>query len=175
MFKNILFFSSSTVVVPRSTKTGPTWHSPLALMFLIPAASLILSAVVAECLHFLQRRWETRACALPRSLQFEYFQAAMKINTEGCLDIFSLKIKKNIGAVGGLGIGIGFIQVSCDLRSKYSCLIHSSCSWWGWCSPCTWPTPSRRSTRPSRSDRRLKKHKIGWKEFCFPRTNIYSY
>ena len=39
------------------------------------------------------------------------FQAAMKIHTEGCLDIFSVKIKSNIGAVGGLGIGIGFFQL----------------------------------------------------------------
>ena len=39
-------------------------------------------------------------------------QAGMKIHTEGCLDIFSVKIKNNIGTVGGLGIGIGFLQVS---------------------------------------------------------------
>jgi len=38
-------------------------------------------------------------------------EAAMKIHTEGCLDIFSAKIKSNIGAVGGLGIGIGFLQL----------------------------------------------------------------
>merc|ERR1719318_975001 len=38
-------------------------------------------------------------------------EAAMKIHTEGCLDIFSVKIKSNIGAVGGLGIGIGFFQL----------------------------------------------------------------
>jgi len=38
-------------------------------------------------------------------------EAAMKIHTEGCLDIFSFKIKNNIGAVGGLGIGIGSVQL----------------------------------------------------------------
>ena len=38
-------------------------------------------------------------------------KAAMKIHTEGCLDIFSGKIKSNIGAVGGIGIGIGLLQV----------------------------------------------------------------
>ena len=38
--------------------------------------------------------------------------AAMKINIEGCLDKFSNKIQDNIGVVGGVGIGIGFLQVS---------------------------------------------------------------
>jgi len=38
-------------------------------------------------------------------------EAAMKIHTEGCLDIFSGKIKSNIGAVGGIGIGIGLLQL----------------------------------------------------------------
>ena len=36
----------------------------------------------------------------------------MKIHTEGCLDIFSAKIQDNIGVVGGVGIGIGFLQVN---------------------------------------------------------------
>ena len=35
----------------------------------------------------------------------------MKIHTEGCLDIFSEQIGSNIGGVGGVGIGIGLIQV----------------------------------------------------------------
>ena len=148
-------YCSSTAVVPRSTRTGPTWHSPLDLMFLTPAASLILLAVAEESSPFLQRRWGMYACALPRSLHMEYLQAAMKINTEGCLDIFSLKIKKNIGAVGGLGIGIGFVQVSCGL-SNFRFSILSSCSWWGWCSPCTWPTPSRRSTRLSKERQKVE-------------------
>ena len=38
-------------------------------------------------------------------------KAAMKIHTEGCLDIFSNQIRSNIGGVGGVGIGIGLIQV----------------------------------------------------------------
>ena len=38
-------------------------------------------------------------------------KAAMKIHTEGCLDIFSEQIGSNIGGVGGVGIGIGLIQV----------------------------------------------------------------
>merc|ERR1712179_479904 len=38
-------------------------------------------------------------------------QAAMKIHTEGCLDIFSAQIQGNIGAVGGVGIGIGLVQL----------------------------------------------------------------
>jgi len=38
-------------------------------------------------------------------------EAAMKIRTEGCLDIFSTKIQDNIGVVGGVGIGIGFLQM----------------------------------------------------------------
>ena len=35
----------------------------------------------------------------------------MKIHTEGCLDIFSEQIASNIGGVGGVGIGIGLVQV----------------------------------------------------------------
>ena len=35
----------------------------------------------------------------------------MKINPKGCLNIFSTKIKDNIGVVGGVGIGIGFLQL----------------------------------------------------------------
>ena len=35
----------------------------------------------------------------------------MKINPEGCLDIFRTKIEDNIGVVGGVGIGIGFLQL----------------------------------------------------------------
>jgi len=38
-------------------------------------------------------------------------QAAMKIQTKGCLDIFSEQIRSNIGGVGGVGIGIGFVQL----------------------------------------------------------------
>ena len=45
-------------------------------------------------------------------LDLSYTEAAMKIHTEGCLDIFSSKIKDNIGVVGGVGIGIGFLQVT---------------------------------------------------------------
>ena len=38
-------------------------------------------------------------------------EAAMKINPGGCLNIFSTKIMDNIGVVGGVGIGIGFLQL----------------------------------------------------------------
>jgi len=38
-------------------------------------------------------------------------KAAMKIHTEGCLDIFSEQIASNIGGVGGVGIGIGLVQL----------------------------------------------------------------
>jgi len=44
-------------------------------------------------------------------LQLSPTEAAMKIHTEGCLDIFSAKIKSNVGAVGGIGIGIGLLQL----------------------------------------------------------------
>ena len=44
-------------------------------------------------------------------LDLSYTEAAMKIHTEGCLDIFSNQIRSNIGGVGGVGIGIGLIQV----------------------------------------------------------------
>ena len=35
----------------------------------------------------------------------------MKIHTHGCFAIFSEQIRGNIGIVGGVGIGIGLIQV----------------------------------------------------------------
>ena len=38
----------------------------------------------------------------------------MKIHTEGCLDIFSEQIASNIGGVGGVGIGIGLVQVEME-------------------------------------------------------------
>ena len=38
----------------------------------------------------------------------------MKIHTEGCLDIFAEQIGGNIGGVGGVGIGIGLVQVNHD-------------------------------------------------------------
>ena len=38
--------------------------------------------------------------------------AAMKIHTGGCLDIFATKIQDNVGVVGGVGIGIGLLQVT---------------------------------------------------------------
>ena len=48
----------------------------------------------------------------------------MKIHTEGCLDIFSAKIKSNIGAVGGIGIGIGLLQVNLRVSVRFDfCLI----------------------------------------------------
>jgi len=37
--------------------------------------------------------------------------AAMKIHTGGCLDIFATKIQDNVGVVGGVGIGIGLLQL----------------------------------------------------------------
>ena len=91
-------------------------------------------------------------------LGLDQSQAAMKIHTEGCLDIFTGIIQGNIGAVGGLGLGVGFLQVTKTriwhsiigitiialLTVQYKC-VH--CSWWGCCSRSTWPTPSRRSTR----------------------------
>ena len=43
------------------------------------------------------------------------FKAAMKIHTEGCLDIFAEQIGGNIGGVGGVGIGIGLVQVNHDV------------------------------------------------------------
>jgi len=36
--------------------------------------------------------------------------AAMKIHTTGCFDIFSQQIRGNIAVVSGIGIGIGFMQ-----------------------------------------------------------------
>ena len=39
-------------------------------------------------------------------------EAAMKIHTGGCLDIFTTSIQENVGLVGGVGIGIGFLQVN---------------------------------------------------------------
>jgi len=36
--------------------------------------------------------------------------AAMKIHTKGCFSSFSTKIKGNISVVGGVGIGVGFLQ-----------------------------------------------------------------
>ena len=56
----------------------------------------------------------------------------MKIHTEGCLDIFSEQIGSNIGGVGGVGIGIGLIQVddeddlagNDDVALKMATVIH---------------------------------------------------
>lgn len=36
--------------------------------------------------------------------------ASMRIHTKGCFSIFSEQIKANVAAVGGAGIGIGFMQ-----------------------------------------------------------------
>ena len=38
-------------------------------------------------------------------------EASMKIHTDGCFGTFSDKIQENVGLVGGIGIGIGFLQV----------------------------------------------------------------
>ena len=39
-------------------------------------------------------------------------EAAMKIHTGGCLDIFTARIQDNVGVVGGVGIGIGLLQAN---------------------------------------------------------------
>ena len=38
-------------------------------------------------------------------------EAKMKIHTDGCFLGFSDMIQENVGFVGGIGIGIGFLQV----------------------------------------------------------------
>jgi len=38
-------------------------------------------------------------------------EASMKVNIEGCLDIFSEQIETNIGGVGGVGIAIACVQL----------------------------------------------------------------
>ena len=52
-------------------------------------------------------------------LGLDQSQAAMKIHTEGCLDIFTGIIQGNIGAVGGLGLGVGFLQLLGMLFALY--------------------------------------------------------
>ena len=57
-------------------------------------------------------------------------EAAMKIHTGGCLDIFTARIQDNVGVVGGVGIGIGLLQANMiiqfvffwfiDLRRSFS-------------------------------------------------------
>ena len=54
-------------------------------------------------------------------LDLSLTEAAMKIHTEGCLDKFSTKIQENVGVVGGVGIGIGFLQVRI-LTYTFNCL-----------------------------------------------------
>ena len=44
----------------------------------------------------------------------------MKIHTGGCLDIFATKIQDNVGVVGGVGIGIGLLQVTFLLSENYT-------------------------------------------------------
>ena len=52
----------------------------------------------------------------------------MKIHTKGCFSSFSTKIKGNISVVGGVGIGVGFLQVGgCSLikHEMYNILINN--------------------------------------------------
>ena len=54
----------------------------------------------------------------------------MKIHTGGCLDIFATKIQDNVGVVGGVGIGIGLLQVTffcCRKISPFSNLDYQLC------------------------------------------------
>ena len=46
-----------------------------------------------------------------------FLQAAMKIHTRGCFSTFTTQITDNVGIVGGVGIGIGLLEVG--LESKY--------------------------------------------------------
>ena len=89
-------------------------------MFRTLAASRLSLVVVLECSVSPKRRFLFIAVSLSLILFFSTFfsspsyfslKAAMKIHTEGCLDIFSNQIRSNIGGVGGVGIGIGLIQV----------------------------------------------------------------
>lgn len=52
---------------------------------------------------------ETPNCAVGM-LNVTKEEAQKKIHVDGCFSTFSANIKKNVTAVGGVGIGIGFIQ-----------------------------------------------------------------
>ena len=45
-------------------------------------------------------------------LNLDMDQAATKIHMQGCLDMLSIRVGDNVATVGGLAIGIAFIQVT---------------------------------------------------------------
>ena len=49
----------------------------------------------------------------------------MKIHTRGCFSTFTTQITDNVGIVGGVGIGIGLLEVG--LESRY--MLHVQKTW----------------------------------------------